>query len=291
MAVRAADVEAELIDAVCARVRERLPERAGRPVRVVRPPVLPLGSGRGSRRARPARPVRRRGRPLEPAASARPGETKVHVYNPDFEQHGWQSPHTVIEIVSDDMPFLVDSVTMELGRQGYVIDLVIHPVIRVRRDADGALTEVLEPGAERRRRDRRVDHPRRGRARDRPRTPPRAARRHRARARRRARARSRTGGDARAMRSARSTSSSGTRRRSTRRARARCKAFLRLARRRPLHVPRLPRVRARSTGTARPGCGRFPTRVWGSCGGRRRRRTRRCGRRRSRSRGRRTCWC
>ena len=45
------------------------------------------------------------------------------------------------------MPFIVDSVTMELGRQGYGIDLVIHPVMRVRRDADGQLIEVLEPEA------------------------------------------------------------------------------------------------------------------------------------------------
>ena len=47
-----------------------------------------------------------------------PGEAKVRVYNPDFEQHGWQSPHTLIEIVSDDMPFIVDSVTMDLTAQG-----------------------------------------------------------------------------------------------------------------------------------------------------------------------------
>jgi glutamate dehydrogenase len=51
----------------------------------------------------------------------------------------------VIEIISDDMPFIVDSVTMELGRQGYGIDLVIHPVVRVRRDPDGHLLDVLEP--------------------------------------------------------------------------------------------------------------------------------------------------
>jgi glutamate dehydrogenase len=53
----------------------------------------------------------------------------------------------VIQIVSDDMPFIVDSVTMELRAQGYGIDLVIHPVLRVRRDPDGRLLEVLEPGA------------------------------------------------------------------------------------------------------------------------------------------------
>ncbi len=56
-------------------------------------------------------------------------------------------PIPCVEIVSDDMPFIVDSVTMELGRQGYGIDLVIHPVIWVRRDSDGQLIEVLEPGA------------------------------------------------------------------------------------------------------------------------------------------------
>src|SRR5439155_18888597 len=57
----------------------------------------------------------------------RPSETKVHVYNPRFEEHGWASTHTVIEIVGDDMPFLVDSVGMELTRRGSAIHLFIHP--------------------------------------------------------------------------------------------------------------------------------------------------------------------
>jgi glutamate dehydrogenase len=75
------------------------------------------------------------------------GEAKVNVYNPSTERDGWHSPYTVVEIVSDDMPFIVDSVTMELGRQGCGIELIIHPVMRVIRDADGDLVEVLEPGA------------------------------------------------------------------------------------------------------------------------------------------------
>ncbi len=76
-----------------------------------------------------------------------PGEAKVAVYNPDPERDGWASPYTVIDIVSDDMPFIVDSVTMELSRQGYGIELIIHPVMRVVRDVEGDLTEVLEHGA------------------------------------------------------------------------------------------------------------------------------------------------
>src|SRR5262249_32612615 len=51
------------------------------------------------------------------------------VYNPTFEQHGWQSPHTAIEIVSDDMPFLVDSVSMLLSRRETGIHVLVHPVV------------------------------------------------------------------------------------------------------------------------------------------------------------------
>ncbi|HEY5431056.1 MAG TPA: hypothetical protein VIK04_18210, partial [Solirubrobacteraceae bacterium] len=80
------------------------------------------------------------------ARSRARGEAKVRVYNPERERDGWESPYTAIEVVSDDMPFIVDSVTMELSRQGYAIELVVHPVMRVMRDPAGELTEVLEPG-------------------------------------------------------------------------------------------------------------------------------------------------
>ncbi len=47
--------------------------------------------------------------------------------------------HTVIDIVNDDMPFIVDSLTMALERHDLGIHLVIHPILRVRRAGDGAL--------------------------------------------------------------------------------------------------------------------------------------------------------
>jgi len=72
------------------------------------------------------------------------GLPNVRVYNPDFEQHGWQSSHTTLEIVGDDMPFLVDSVTIELATRGYGTHLVIHPVMRVVRDAGGRLTSIRD---------------------------------------------------------------------------------------------------------------------------------------------------
>jgi glutamate dehydrogenase len=74
-----------------------------------------------------------------------PGTTKVRVYNPQFEEHGWQSTHTAVEVVTDDMPFLTDSVTMELNRRDFGVHVVIHPVVNVSRDQDGRLTEVLAP--------------------------------------------------------------------------------------------------------------------------------------------------
>ncbi len=69
--------------------------------------------------------------------------TRVRVFNPSGGEHGWQSTHTVIEVVSDDMPFLVDSVTMEVNRHGLTLHLFVHPIVRVVRDGDGVLTDVV----------------------------------------------------------------------------------------------------------------------------------------------------
>ncbi|RJF77223.1 NAD-glutamate dehydrogenase [Azospirillum cavernae] len=76
----------------------------------------------------------------------RTGAARVRVYSPRLDEHGWQSDRAVVEIVNDDMPFLVDSVTAELNRQGVTVHLVIHPVVRVVRDADGKLERLVEPG-------------------------------------------------------------------------------------------------------------------------------------------------
>src|SRR5499426_3302477 len=77
-----------------------------------------------------------------------PGKPKLRVFNPTVEEHGWQSTHTVIEIVNDDMPFLVDSVTMEVNRHGLTLHLIIHPLLSVRRGSDGELTELFDGNRE-----------------------------------------------------------------------------------------------------------------------------------------------
>src|ERR1700681_1285036 len=71
-----------------------------------------------------------------------PGSVRLRVFNPSIEEHGWQSTHTIIEIVNDDMPFLVDSVTMEVNRHGLTLHLIIHPIVAVVRRSGSILPGV-----------------------------------------------------------------------------------------------------------------------------------------------------
>ncbi len=72
------------------------------------------------------------------------GTANVSVRNPDADGAAWSSRHTIVQVVTDDMPFLVDSVTGELDRLGHTVHLVVHPQLVVRRDAVGTLEEVLD---------------------------------------------------------------------------------------------------------------------------------------------------
>lgn len=73
-----------------------------------------------------------------------PGELKMRIYNPSYEQHGWQSTHTIIELIKDDMPFLVDSITMEINRMDLTVNLIIHMGgLRVERDKQHQLKNIL----------------------------------------------------------------------------------------------------------------------------------------------------
>ncbi len=76
-----------------------------------------------------------------------PGKAAVAFYTPDFDRHGWHSPHTIIDIVTDDMPFLVDSITMLIYHQGLTIHRLMHPLLGVERDAAGTLQRSTQRGA------------------------------------------------------------------------------------------------------------------------------------------------
>ncbi|MBA8825332.1 glutamate dehydrogenase [Saccharopolyspora lacisalsi] len=84
------------------------------------------------------------------AASRTAGRPVVEIFNPDRAEDGWQTPATVVQLVTDDMPYLVDSVIAELTRDGAQVQRIVHPIVVVRRDVAGELREVLpnaDPGA------------------------------------------------------------------------------------------------------------------------------------------------
>ena len=81
---------------------------------------------------------------LELARHRLPGVANVRVYNPSTENDGWSNARTVIQVVTDDMPFLVDSVTGALVSSGIDIHLIVHPQLIVVRDAVGRLEQVLD---------------------------------------------------------------------------------------------------------------------------------------------------
>jgi glutamate dehydrogenase len=81
---------------------------------------------------------------LEYAAKRGHAKPSVRVFHPETKVHGWSGNHTVIEIVNDNMPFLVDSVIAALNTRGFSAALVIHPVFKMWRDASGDLKAVGE---------------------------------------------------------------------------------------------------------------------------------------------------
>ena len=71
-------------------------------------------------------------------------DTLLRVYNPTPPDHGWQSGHTVVELIAPDMPFLVDTVGMALARLGYTVHMVLHPVLHLTRNPAGDLLDTAQ---------------------------------------------------------------------------------------------------------------------------------------------------
>ena len=82
---------------------------------------------------------------LEFAKTRKSGQALLRIFNPDEKKHGYQSAFSIIEMVNDNMPFLVDSVSAAIARQGLTIHMTVHPILRVYRDGRGRLTGIGEP--------------------------------------------------------------------------------------------------------------------------------------------------
>ena len=82
------------------------------------------------------------------AESRSPSQAKLRIFNPNEKDHGYQSAYTIVEMVNDDMPFLVDSVSAAITRHGLTIHMTVHPIFRVKRDRRGRLLEVFDSNSE-----------------------------------------------------------------------------------------------------------------------------------------------
>ncbi|MEB3702944.1 NAD-specific glutamate dehydrogenase [Candidatus Bealeia paramacronuclearis] len=67
------------------------------------------------------------------------GKAKIRLVHEKVEIHTGATNHTVVEIVNDDMPFLVDSLSAAINNLGYTLDFVVHPVLKVKRNSKGGL--------------------------------------------------------------------------------------------------------------------------------------------------------
>ena len=73
---------------------------------------------------------------------------EIRVFNPELSRNGWESTHTIIEIIVKDMPFLVDSVRMALNRLGISSHLLLHCPLSIVRDDKNHITEFLDDNSE-----------------------------------------------------------------------------------------------------------------------------------------------
>ena len=72
------------------------------------------------------------------------GQPSIKVFNPEIAKHGWQSSHTIIQIIVDDTPFLVDSIRMAINRLNITSHLILHSPMHFNRDSDGKVAEFLD---------------------------------------------------------------------------------------------------------------------------------------------------
>lgn len=64
----------------------------------------------------------------------------IRVFNPEVAKDGWQSSHTIVEIIAKDMPFLVDSVRMAMSRENIASHLLLHSPLKIQRDKNDKIS-------------------------------------------------------------------------------------------------------------------------------------------------------
>ncbi len=84
---------------------------------------------------------------LDFGATRRKGQALLRIFNPNKKEHGYTSGFTFIEMVNDDMPFLVDSVAAAVNHHNLTVQITVHPIIWAQRNGKGKLTAIAKAGA------------------------------------------------------------------------------------------------------------------------------------------------
>ncbi|MFT6790329.1 MAG: glutamate dehydrogenase [Pseudoalteromonas rhizosphaerae] len=72
----------------------------------------------------------------------------IRVFNPEVAKDGWQSSHTIVEIIAKDMPFLVDSVRMAMTRENIASHLLLHSPLKIQREKNAKISALSNLKAE-----------------------------------------------------------------------------------------------------------------------------------------------
>ena len=72
------------------------------------------------------------------------GNIAISIFDPNHENADWHSNHSIVALINDDMPFLVDSATAYFNEQGFSVHLLVHPIFDVQRNHNGDLISISD---------------------------------------------------------------------------------------------------------------------------------------------------
>jgi glutamate dehydrogenase len=106
---------------------------------------LRRAAGVGGRTERPEALLAEARGALELADLREGASVAVRAFTPSTAEHGYDTAGSVLETATDDLPFLVDSITAELQARGLAVTRAIHPIVGVRRDARDRIAAIEHP--------------------------------------------------------------------------------------------------------------------------------------------------
>ena len=74
-------------------------------------------------------------------------KASINVINPNVEEHEWQSQHTIVSILQDEIPFVIDSARLALNKRNINIHAIFYGTFGVQRNKKGEFQGFSDAGA------------------------------------------------------------------------------------------------------------------------------------------------